>query len=172
MELSYNYLTSKMNLLNFEQNQPFPRLVKNNMIFYRFKKLVCGPFNTALITESGDLLLQGMNDTGQLAIGSELGPLVKFFPEFRKIDSLKNVVDVTFGATTCHVLTQATEGSRTKMHAVGENEFGQFGNGTQLQSWDFKEIITVQSFTQISAGAFHMLATDRDGKLYGWGKMG
>lgn len=112
-----------------------------------------------------------MNDTGQLALGKELGPLVKFFPEFRKIDSLKSVVDVTFGATTCHVLTQASEGCRTQMHAVGENECGQFGNGTQLQSWEFKEIVTVQSFTQISAGAFHMLATDRENKLYGWGKM-
>jgi hypothetical protein len=64
VELSYAYLKSNMNFLEFEQNQPYPRLVKNSLIFYKFTKLVCGPYNTGLITENGDLLLHGSNDSG------------------------------------------------------------------------------------------------------------
>ena len=64
LELTYEYLMSKMNILRAEIDQPEPRLVKNNLIFYKFSKLVCGPFNTALVTDKGELLLQGMNDSG------------------------------------------------------------------------------------------------------------
>jgi len=69
LELSYNYLISNMNMLRIELDQTYPRLVKNNLIFYKFVKLICGPFNSALITDKGELLLHGMNDSGQLAIG-------------------------------------------------------------------------------------------------------
>jgi len=86
LDLTFEYLNSKMNILRVEVDQSEPRLVKNNLIFYKFTKLVCGPFNTALVTDRGDLLLHGMNDGGQMAIGKELGPLVPFFPEFKKVD--------------------------------------------------------------------------------------
>ena len=64
IELTYNYLKSNLNMLRVEVNQEKPRLVKNNLIFYKISKLVCGPFNTALITVNGDLLLHGMNESG------------------------------------------------------------------------------------------------------------
>lgn len=64
VELTNEYLNSKMNLLRVEINQPEPRLVKNSLIFYKIEKLICGPFNTALISDKGELLLQGMNESG------------------------------------------------------------------------------------------------------------
>lgn len=123
-----------MNMLRVELDQPYPRLVKNNLIFYKFVKMVCGPFNSALITEKGEMLLQGMNESGQLAMGTELGPMVPFFPEFRKIDTFGpnlRVLDVALGAASTHILAETKEGER-KLFAVGDNEWGQQGNGTTL----------------------------------------
>jgi hypothetical protein len=57
VELTLNYLQSKMNLLGVTFNQSHPRLVKNNLIFYKIKRIVCGPYNSALVTDKGELLL-------------------------------------------------------------------------------------------------------------------
>lgn len=110
--------------------------------------MVCGPFNSALITDKGDLLLHGMNESGQLAMGTELGPMVPFFPEFRKIDyfdSNLRVLDVALGAGSTHILAETKEGEK-KLYAVGDNEWGQFGNGTTLQSHKIQEVQTTHRF--------------------------
>ena len=51
-----------------EIHQAGPRLVKNNLVFHNINKIINGYFNSALITDKGELLLQGMNDYGQLAL--------------------------------------------------------------------------------------------------------
>ena len=56
------------------------------------------------------------------------------------------------------------------MFAVGDNTFGQFGDGTTLQSQNLRKIQTPHQFSQISAGALHVLAVE-DGRCYGWGQM-
>ena len=73
VELTLNYLKSRMNLLSIEINQSFPRMIKNNLIFYKIRQLVCGPHNSALVTQDGELMVQGINEHGQLAMGKELG---------------------------------------------------------------------------------------------------
>jgi len=60
--------------------------MKNNLIFYKIKRLICGPYNSCIVTDKGEVLIQGANEGGQLCLGNELGPKVPFFPEFRKID--------------------------------------------------------------------------------------
>jgi alpha-tubulin suppressor-like RCC1 family protein len=110
IELTLTYLESKMNILSVPFNQSYPRLVKNNLMFYKIKRIVCGPFNSALITEKGELLIQGTNDGGQLGLGNEIGKRVPFFPEFRKIENLglkMPVIDVTMGAQSVHILAMA-----------------------------------------------------------------
>jgi hypothetical protein len=87
IELTLTYLESKMNILNAPCHQSYPRLMKNNLMFYKIKRIVCGPFNSALVTEKGELLIQGINDGGQLGLGDEIGKKVPFFPEFRKVDT-------------------------------------------------------------------------------------
>jgi len=39
------------------------------LIFYKITKVIAGPFNSALITNRGELLIQGMNDSHQLGLG-------------------------------------------------------------------------------------------------------
>jgi len=51
IELSFNFLTTHARLLYMENHQSEPRLLGNNLIFYKIKKLCAGPWNSALITE-------------------------------------------------------------------------------------------------------------------------
>lgn len=55
-----------------EIHQPRPRMARNNLIFHKVNKIVAHHFNFALITDKGELLLQGMNDHDQLALAPEL----------------------------------------------------------------------------------------------------
>jgi hypothetical protein len=48
--------------MDIHQNEP--RLIKNNLIFYKFSKIRSGPYNSALITDKGEVLLQGINQFG------------------------------------------------------------------------------------------------------------
>jgi len=69
-----------------EVNQPCPRLLKQNLIFYKIRKVIAGEGNAALISDKGELLLQGLNEFGQLGVGQELGENLFFFPDFMKKD--------------------------------------------------------------------------------------
>lgn len=51
IELSYNYLTQNAHLMHIEIHQGEPRLVANNLIFYKIVKMCAGPWNSALITD-------------------------------------------------------------------------------------------------------------------------
>ena len=64
VELTYDFLKSYKHVLSVELNQQLPRIIKNNLIFYKFEKIVCGPYNTALITNQGALFLHGSNEFG------------------------------------------------------------------------------------------------------------
>jgi alpha-tubulin suppressor-like RCC1 family protein len=93
-----------------EINQDTPRLLKQNLIFYKFAKVVAGQGNSGLITEDGDLMIQGMNDYGQLGIGNpEISKALIFFGDYMKKDFFHErrlkVLDVTFGAYHTLVLT-------------------------------------------------------------------
>ena len=60
--------------------------MKNNLIFYNIQKILAGPSNTALITDKGELLIQGNNDEQQLGMGEEIGKALFFFPDYVKKD--------------------------------------------------------------------------------------
>lgn len=98
-------------------------------------------------------------------MGKELGPSVPFFPEFRKIDQFK-VRDVALGAASCHVVTVGGE-----MYACGDNEWGQYGNGSKIGGHEFSLVSCGVKFMNLAAGAFHVMGLTEEGKCYGWGRM-
>ena len=64
MELSLDEVEKKASFFNYKLvNQHIPRLIKNNLVFYTINKIVNKNSNAALITNEGELLIQGMNDT-------------------------------------------------------------------------------------------------------------
>jgi alpha-tubulin suppressor-like RCC1 family protein len=58
------------------------------LIFHKINKIVSGHSNSALITDKGELLIQGMNEFGQLSLPLEVSNLLQFFPEFVKVEAL------------------------------------------------------------------------------------
>jgi len=62
LELTVNFMESKQSdSLMQEFNQGRPRCIKNNMIFYKMKAVYAGQNNSALVSEHGQLYLQGDN---------------------------------------------------------------------------------------------------------------
>ena len=45
-----------------EVNQPAPRAMKANLIYYKIKRIISAYGNSALITDKGELLMQGINE--------------------------------------------------------------------------------------------------------------
>ena len=176
-----------------EINQAGPRLVKNNLIFHKINKIIAGHYNTALITDKGELLLQGMNDFGQLALHSDIKDLVGYFPEFMKIDALNDYIvkDVALGSSCVHVLCEHKLTGRGKLFAWGSNDNGQLGtHDTEMttnepfdMTYLFIEeksihnedvIFDEDEILQVVSGGQHTMVLIKKGdsqKLYGIGKI-
>ena len=99
------------------------------MIHHAVNKIRAGYFNTALITDKGHLLLQGMNNCAQLTLPMEISKQLDFFPDFMKIDSLNDyfVKDVAFSSATVHALCEHKLTGRVKLFGWGHNTFKQLG---------------------------------------------
>lgn len=71
--------------------------------------------------------MHGMNDSGQLGLGDEKGPICYFFPEFMKKDKYSpeqvDILDVQFGAF--HTIILVKEQSRTAIYGSGRSNFSQ-----------------------------------------------
>ena len=99
-----------------------------------------GPWNSALITDQNQVLIQGENEFGQLGLGPQIGPFCKFFPNFLKLDFFDveqklDVTDVTFTGGSAHILTKERGNStKSRLFSVGNNDFGQLGNNSALSS--------------------------------------
>jgi len=73
IELTLDEVEKKGKFFSYQEiNQSCPRLIKNNLVFYTPTKIVNKNCNAALITDKGELLIQGMNDTNQLLLPQEL----------------------------------------------------------------------------------------------------
>ena len=162
--------------MQFEIHQLEPRLVTNNLIFYKIRKLSAGPYNSALITDSGQVLIQGDNSFGQLGLGPEIGPLCRFFPNFRKLDFFEQnkleVLDVTFTGGSTHFLCRDRESDKHRLFSLGNNDFGQLGNDSKLSSHLPVEITDKipSEVIQIASGGYHTLALTDTNQIYGFGK--
>ena len=51
-----------------EIHQACPRLCRNNLVFHKINKLYSGYHTNALVTDKGEILIQGTNDSNQLAL--------------------------------------------------------------------------------------------------------
>lgn len=160
-----------------EIHQAGPRHVKNNLVFHKINKIVSGHFNTALITDKGELLIHGMNDHGQLALPAEISNHLSFFPEFMKIDffSEYKVKDVALGSTVVHAIVEHKVTGQIKLFGWGNNLHGQLGlsdtNIIKREPYDMTSLLIEQKgleltedvlfdedeITQVVSGGYHTL---------------
>ena len=177
IELSYQHLTQNAHLHQVEIHQGEPRLVANNLIFYKIVKLCTGPWNSALITDKNQILIQGENEFGQLGLGPQIGPYCRFFSNFLKLDFFEeqklDVIDVTFTGGSSHILCRERESDRKRLFSIGNNDFGQLGSGTSLSTYSPVEITEQfpDEVLQIASGGFHTLALTASNQVYGFGKL-
>lgn len=162
--------------MQLEIHQAEPRYRKENLIFYKIRKLCAGPWNSAIITEENQVLVQGDNEFGQLGLGPEVGPICPFFPSFLKLDFFEKnqleVIDVTFTAGSSHFLCRERDSGRNRLLSIGNNDFGQLGNDSSLSSHvpvDISEKFE-DEVIQISSGGYHTLAITTGNQLFGFGK--
>lgn len=177
MELSLNEVEKKANFFNYQEvNQAFPRLVKNNLVFHTITKIVNKNCNAALITDKGELLVQGMNDTNQLLLPQQINDHIHFFPNFMKLDFFNEfkVRDVEIGARVIYAICEHKATKRVHLFGWGSNQFGQlvhqdpdaiFSEPVDLTKYFEDEVVKVR------AGACHTLVLTSASKIYGMGKM-
>lgn len=112
-----------------EIHQVCPRLCKNNLIFHKVNKLCSGYFNNAIITDKGELLIQGLNTSNQLALPSEITKHLGFFPEFMKIDFFQEymVRNASISETVVYALCEHKTTGKVRLFAWGDNLNGQIG---------------------------------------------
>lgn len=162
-----------------EINQVCPRLVKNNLIFYKVSKVFAGYFNVGLVSSDGEVLVHGANNHGQLLLPIEIQENLSFFPEFKKLDFFQTylVQDIKFSMNVTYVLCRHKQTGQTHLFGWGSNKFGQLAN-LNLLMMQFEEPLDLtakfitelgEEITQITLGATHVLVLTSKNKLWAFG---
>ncbi|KAF2687024.1 RCC1/BLIP-II [Lentithecium fluviatile CBS 122367] len=133
---------------------------------------VCGGDNHALIlTNSGQVWGAGSNKKGQLGLSNR--------EQSRTEDFVKLRDGVSFIAATCESSAFITNSERTTnahstMESVGANHWGElaltFTAERPILDGNCAESFLHRSITDFAAGAWHYVALDFCGEVYGWGK--
>ncbi|MBK7383775.1 MAG: RCC1 repeat- and reductase domain-containing protein [Flavobacteriales bacterium] len=103
----------------------------------------------------------GLNLFGQLGDGSTTSRDVPVL-----VDQLNGIVSITGGGGAHHSLALRADGT---VWSWGYNEFGQLGNGTNVDSHIPVPVGSLSDVKAVSAGAFHSLALKDDGTVWAWG---
>ena len=125
--------------------------------------ITAGTNHNMVIGSDGKLYAWGYNDCGQLGNGTlpqSNSPVAVNLPA--------GVFPTVIAAGTNHTLAI---GNDSKLYAWGNNNVGQLGDGTTIESTSpiVINLLAGVSPTAIAAGNDHSLAIGSDGKLYAWG---
>jgi alpha-tubulin suppressor-like RCC1 family protein len=180
--LTHASVAANGHLYGFENDENQPRLIKNNLTYHKITKLISGHGNCCLITRKGELLIQGMNEFGQLALSPEISQGLLHFPEFMKIDALSDffVSDVAIGKGVINCLCEHKETKKIHLFGWGNNFQGQLlqPNLKLVQNTPLDLTPRIKSFSmiesesqlcQISSGLTHTLLLSSSGTPLGIG---
>jgi alpha-tubulin suppressor-like RCC1 family protein len=143
------------------------------LIFYKVTSLRAGGQNCALLTESGEFLIHGMNYEGQLGIGKEIGKELIFFGDFMKVDFFlgKPVLDVAFGAMHTLVLCRDKDTGKNRVFGCGSTKEGQLCTVSDIKHYSFIELTDKipGEVEQLYAGKFFSMFVTKDKKVFACG---
>ena len=114
------------------------------------------------------VLAWGSNVSGQIGDGNGIGRTAFVPPDMTGVLAGKKIVQ--YGAGINHAVVLADDG---KLYAWGQNDRGQFGNGTTVSS-AVPVAVTMgalagKTITSVKAGSSFSAALTSDGKVYAWG---
>jgi alpha-tubulin suppressor-like RCC1 family protein len=129
-------------------------------------------FSYNAITLTNDNLIYGWggNTWGELGDNSIINKASPVLPDTSGVLSGKTIVKIARGS----YFTVALD-SDGNIYAWGNNTYGQFGNNTSDGSSTvavatvMSGVLAGKTITDISAGTYHTVALDSDGKVYAWG---
>ena len=136
----------------------------------RFTQASVGLMHLLALGSDGNLYSWGDNTSGQLGDGTTTSSGTSY--------ALRKVIMPADGTKFTRISAGFTYslaiGSDGNLYSWGNNTYGQLGNGTNDNNFNFTPSKVslptgVTKFTQISAGTNHSLALDSDGNLYSWG---
>lgn len=135
----------------------------------RWSQVATGTSHTLALTTDGHLQAWGGNCDGQLGDGtahSHTTPVLVAMPEAAAQAQWKQIA-----AGTSHSLALTADG---QLFAWGNNDQGQLGNGSSLDSptpvpVSLPVSASTTTWAQIAAGNDHTLALTTDGRLFAWG---
>lgn len=143
-----------------------------NLLEYRFgrrpdmddtdtlSKLAAGYGFSLLHTDHGLVQGWGLNLAGQTGNAPE----VRFSPRDWLTAVPPSVVEVAAGHAHAYAVTK--DGL---LHAWGDNEFGQLGDGTRTSRWQSAPVPGLTGIVHAVAGDHHGLALRGDGTVWAWG---
>ena len=112
-------------------------------------------YKVPLLISLAFLLTQSSISENQLVIRSSI----------KKVNFADTII-TDIAAGTDHNLALDSNGN---LWAWGNNNYGQLGDGTKINSYTPKQIMVGHKFKKISAGRDFSAAIDENGFLYGWG---
>lgn len=130
-----------------------------------FSEVSSGSFHTVAVGSDGRGYSWGDNQYGQLGDGTEVarnGPVLISLPG-----------DVEFAQVSAGRSYSLALGKDGNLYAWGNNDFGQFGDGSTGTASSSPVLVPPISgdvtFVEISAGNTHSVARGSDGNVYAWG---
>ncbi len=124
------------------------------------KKVSAGGSHSLALKEKGTVWAWGLNEYGQLGNGT----WVYCFNIPTQVLNLKDVIEISAGFN--HSI--ALKDDRF-VWAWGWNEYGQLGNGTNLDSNVPVQISNLSNIIKVSAGGDFSFALKEDGTVWAWG---
>uniref|UniRef100_A0A673HZD6 Secretion-regulating guanine nucleotide exchange factor-like n=1 Tax=Sinocyclocheilus rhinocerous TaxID=307959 RepID=A0A673HZD6_9TELE len=142
------------------EDQAEPRRADGGLQAEQIRCMTGGGGHSAVITESGDLLMCGQNHKGQLGL-SHTSEVITF--QLCPFPGCTRVQQVSCGWDFSVILT----GDDGQVLACGSNAFGQLGVSPRITH--SAELTLNEPVTSVAAGLRHTLASTASGCVYQWG---
>lgn len=114
-------------------------------------------YNTAAITQNGDLYIWGNNNYGQLGDGTNKA---KYLP----MKVMSNVERVQLCEEYCGAITKNGD-----LYMWGDNSYGNLGNGLSIYENEYIPYKILSNVVDFQLGGSYNAALTKDGGLYTWG---
>ncbi|KAI5614853.1 secretion-regulating guanine nucleotide exchange factor, partial [Silurus asotus] len=145
------------------EDQVKPQCAEYKQEARTLRAITGGGGHSALITESGELLVCGQNHKGQLGLG-HVSEVMTF--QLCQLPGLRTVQQVSCGWDFTIILTDDGH-----VLACGSNSFGQLGVSVEIQHTPEPLLLTSlkEPVISVAAGLRHTLAVTGSGGVYQWG---
>jgi alpha-tubulin suppressor-like RCC1 family protein len=125
--------------------------------------IAAGSDHSLFLKSDGSLWAMGYNGYGELGDGT-YGTAPNYATNRPELIMATNVTAIAAGGS--HSLFLKSDGS---LWAMGNNQYGQLGDGTSNSSTNRPEQIVATNVTAIAAGGLHSLFLKSDGSLWAMG---